>query len=268
MSIFDTIGSLFSGSSGTAAAAAQKQAAVKTAKKGATAASEPITQGKTEALGYQKQALQPWQNLFSQGTAMSPYYMGGLGIGTPGQVSAANAAFMGSIPGQEYQNQLPSIYEAALRRGGLTGQTGQIPIDLTNETMKTLNQFYPGWQSALNPLPWETAGATGISNAYGNMASTATGAANALSNIQANKFNTLGQARAAYPANVLAANQGAAGNQLSALFGLGGLGLAAFNPAGGLGLGSLFSGQNPTPMNQVTPGTGPTLSNNDQYMYW
>jgi hypothetical protein len=220
MSIFD----LFSSDQGTAAAnkayAAQKQG-INTAKNDFQAFGKKATK-------YGEQALPAWQTVFGQGTSLAPTYFGASGVGTPEQIAGAQNAWQSSIPYQQFQNELPGIYEAALRRGGLTGQTGQIPIDLNNEAMKALNQFYPGWQASLNPYSWETAGASGLANAYGKLSDTAMARGTGLAALDQSK----GQAGYQLAQNLYGAQSGADANQLSALFGLGNLLMTPFGSGG------------------------------------
>jgi hypothetical protein len=133
----------------------------------------------------------------------------------------------------------------------LTGQTGQIPIDLNTRLMASLNQFYQPWQATLDPYKYLTSGATGETGVYGKEADIATSTAQALANAAANKYSTIGAARAAYPQNVYAAQSGASANLLNALFGIAQLGSTAL---GGGSLKNLFSG---TPQADTTELTMP-----------
>jgi len=235
---FSNLGNLFTGASGVSAAKASAAAATKNANKGAKAASAPITAGKTEALGYQGQALAPWQTIFGQGQPAVNTYYGALGIGGPGAQAAAQNAFTAS-PAYEYT--LGQGLEGLSRLGTSTGQLGQADMNAMQFAHNLSNQDYQQWLNNLSQgFGQETAGAGGQSNAYGNMSNIATGAARDLSQIQTNRYNTIGAAQSQLPLAINAANMGGAANSLSALFGLGGLAMGG----GGGGFGTPGSSAN------------------------
>ncbi len=256
MGLFD----LFSSSQGVNAAAKAKQAAVDTASKGFKQQKKYLQTGAAQGQTYLDQALPQWQTIFEQGAPGVNTFYGALGV--PGYDSgAAQGAWQSSIPYQQFQSGVPDIYEAALRRGGLTGQTGQVPIDLNSRLMSSLNQFYEPWLTGLSQgFGQEAAGATGQTNIYNNKATLAGNEATALANAAANKYNTIGAAKTAYPQNVYAAQSGADTNKLNALFGIAQLGGQALASAFGGPLAGLMSpgaesAANMTGMYQLPDGT-------------
>jgi hypothetical protein len=229
MSFFD----LFTGDSGVKAAKQSAAASIGAANTSAQKQTKQVNKGYGAGISSYQQSLAPWQTIFGQGQPAVETYYGALGQGTPEQVDAARNQFTAS-PGYEYT--LGQGLEGLGRVSASMGQFGQGDMDAMTFAHNLSNQDFQQWLDNLSRgFSQETAGALGQSNAYGQIGGAQINKGKSLADIASGKYSTIGQAKAALPMNINAAEMGGASNTLNALFSIAELGMSG-------GMSGLFGG--------------------------
>ena len=233
------IGSFLSGDPSSQLSAAANKA--KKQEKQATGQAIGTQQtAQTTALGELQQGVPAYTQQLGLGQGLESLFLGAVGGGTPAQNAAAGNAWSSTIPYQTFFGPggvAGNITDTALRRGEVSGQTGNIVPDLMRNLTSTFNQqFYDPWVKNLSQgIGLEENAAAGLSNIFGTEATGVTEPTGArISSLQSGLGDKLAGITTGSAAQQAQLQQSQAGLGLNALFGIGSLALGGYGGGSGL----------------------------------